>query len=298
MIAEEHKRFSVRLRVFLGIAIVTVLGLFICFPHKPENQVTAGGQNPDQIPTNAALYESQGLSRALSRPTAVPKRGTSQVRRELINELSRAVAEKDTVLLKATVDKIRADIDETVPELSVLLKNGQRDAKETAAMLLAEQGSRAAVTAILDEYRTTDDDVLRSNLEQTILKIRSDESIQVFINYFEPTAPGDLRKLAELVLADNGTPRAIEELDRFYDSTEDISAHRSIGIVMRNLHNPEGAPFLAQKLAIRIQSREKLEIYADALKSIGTQQAIGVLQSLARDSDPVRQAVGREALGK
>ena len=281
-----------------GTLLVFATGFFFWRQGKPESKGVQQRQEATEPVENITVHPQKTSQVELRKGPAKTTSSTQGTRHELVGQLSNALATKNSALLQASVEKIRADLDGMVPELKWVLKNGGRDARETAATLLAERGSQEAVAALIEVYQTTDDDTLRRNIEQIILKVRSDESIEQFLTYFEPDAPGGITKLAELVLAQHGTPRVVEEIDRVYDATDQLSTRRAVAVVFRNLHNPGAIPVLKQKVTMREQPREKLEMYADALGSIRTEEALDILRSLVADADPVRRTIGQEALGK
>ena len=280
-----------------GALLVFAIGFFFWWRGKPESQEVQQREEPGEPVENTTLQRPRESQVELRKGTKTTS-SIHDIRHQLVGELSKALTTKNSMLLQASIEKIRADLDGMVPELIWLIKNGERDAREAAATLLAERGSQEAVAALIEVYQTTDDDTFRPNIEQIILKIRSDESIEEFLTYFEPNTPGGITKLAELVLAQHGTSRVVEEIDRLYDATDELSTRRAISAVFRNLHNPAAIAVLKQRVAMRERPRDKVEMYADALKSIRTEEALAILRSLAADPDPMRQAVGREAVGE
>lgn len=282
MNAKEKKNGEVRLFVLISalVALIMVFLMVMIFERK-GNSVTNVNETNTPVAKRAAR---EG-------------KGTAYTHR-LVWDINKAVANKDNALLGQSVQAIRSDLPNMVPELIWLLNHGEIDAREIAAQLLAEHGSQEAVAVLIDKYQNTTDENLRRNLQQSILSIRSDDSIPEFVRYFEPEAIDGIRKLAELVLAQHGTPAVVDQLDRLYDSTDDIFVRRSVFSAIRNIRNPEAVRALREKADLRSQSRDKLEMYVDALVNIKTDDALSVLRSLETDPDPVRQAVGKEAISE
>ncbi len=276
--------------VVVAVGILIIWIIIECLPSAKRNKnSTASTQSRlDSVRQPAQFVPSISTNHK-------PSDDSYSVREAVIN-IDSAVRTKDTALLRKSIGTIRSNFPLAVSDLVLLLNRGESDVKEIAGELLAEEGSNLAVEALITEYLRTDDDNTRSNLQTSILAVRSDQSINTFSKYFGPDSPGGVRRLSELVLAAQGSPAVVNALDSLYDSSDDIVVHRSIANVMRHIQNPLSDETLARKLDDKSQSVEKMEMYVDALLSINTPNARSRLKSLSEEQDAVRSRLGVEAM--